>query len=193
MVGQHVIGPDGQDYSGKPDKAQCFYLVDVLLRGAGAKSANDMEHVDGSQKQDYKWSAIEINDLKNVKPGDVLQFRDYDIEIDTKRTTKSPNSVTTGGEKTPQKRGPQHSAIVLANNGDGTLMIAEQHVIDHSTGEESTTVRKNTLYLQNTTKPPRRTATGATITEETDTIIIKGGKIWAYRPQRKGNKDEWLP
>lgn len=193
MVGKSVVGPTGQPFSDTPDDAQCFYLVDVLLKRAGAFSANDIDPVTGKQNQDYQWSKIQV-DLADVKPGDLLQFRDHETEIETatKTTKKSGGKLFTPSTPESHKRGPQHSAIVLKNNGDGTLEIAEQHVLEPGTKKESTTVRKNTLYTRDV---PATTTTrhegGDTI--ETTTTITVSGKIWAYRPQKFGDGRSRLP
>ena len=196
MVGQHVVGPIGEDYSKKPDDAECFYMVDSLLR-AGAKSRADFGKI--TKDADYQWSAKKI-DLNDVKPGDVLQSRNQKIAITTaiiiKKTCPDGHVVTThGGDTKTLSRGfPNHASVVLSNDGDGKFTVAEQHVIDHNTGKESTTVRKNTLYTKDvpattTNKPPRWEKEGSQdvkIEETTTVTITVEGQISAYRPQKKG-------
>ena len=197
MVGKPVVGPNGENYSKHPEDAQCFYMVDKVLKDAGAKSASDFDKITGRTDQNYRWSAVQI-ELKDAKPGDVIQFRNYVIDIHhDKKTTKTgaQNSITKGGDDLPLKR-PQHTAIVLANNGDGTLIVAEQHVLDRDSDPKnpriSTTIRKNKLYTENV---PARTTTdtreegNVTTKEETTETITVTGKVWSYRPQAKDWKE----
>ena len=180
MVGKPVVG-DGE----------CYDLADRVLRSSGAKSAPDFGKVTKSRDQDYKWGTPV--DLKDVKPGDILQFRNHEINIHTvKKTTKTfpggGSSVSKDENTVTLPRG-QHTAIVLANDGDGTMSLAEQHVIDHATGKLSTTIRKNTLYTKDvppTTTTRTRQEGDATVKEETTVTITVSGTIWAYRPQAKG-------
>lgn len=197
MVGKNVVGPKGEDYSKKPQEAECFYMVDVLLRGAGAKSAADIMGIrQVTPKADYEWSDKKV-DLKDVKPGDVLQFKDHKIIIETSTKTKRtyPDGHATieeGGRSETLPRG-HHTAVVLKNNGDKTMDVAEQHVLDHSTNKETTTVRRNKVYTQSvsaTTQPKKtrfeKTKEGDVKVEETTTVTITvTGNISAYRPQAK--------
>jgi hypothetical protein len=195
MVGNNVVGPKGEDYSKKPKDAECFYLVDFLLRDAGAKSAADIMGVKKvTAKADYEWSHKDI-DLKDVKPGDVLQFKDHKIIIETntktKRTYPDGHSTIEEGERPTPETLPRghHTAVVLKNNGDGTMDVAEQHVVDHNTNNETTTVRRNKVYTQSvpaTTRPKKTRFEGDVKVEETTTVTITvTGKISAYRPEAK--------
>jgi len=177
LVGKPVVG-DGE----------CYDLADQVLRNSGAKSAPDFGKVTKSRDQDYKWGTP--TDLKDVKPGDILQFRNHEIQIQTvKKTTRTfpggGSSVTKEENTVPLERG-QHTAVVLSNDGDGTMRVVEQHVLDHRTGKLSTTVRENTLYTREF--PPTTTTRtlqegNVIIKEETTVIIIVTGIIYAYRPQ----------
>ncbi len=187
------VKANAADLVGKPvvGKGECYDFADKVLRKASAKSAPDFGKVTMSRKDDYKWGAP-IADLKDVKPGDVLQFRDHEIKIVTvkkiKKTFADGHSVKSGETDTlPLERG-QHTAVVLSNNGDGTMIVAEQHVLDHDTGKLSHTVRQNTLYTQDVPAKTKKTVTekgGITIEEETTVTISVKGTIWAYRPEEK--------
>ena len=188
------VATEAAGWVGKPvvGTGECYDFADAVLKAANAKSAPDFCKVTKSPSQDYKWG--KPIDLKDVKPGDVLQFRDHKIVIDKKiKTTKTfpdgHKEVSYGGSKQELKRG-QHTAVVLANHDDGTMDVAEQHVLDHKTGELSTTVRQNKLNTKDvaaTTLPVKVTHQGSVKieVEETDTISVTG-KIQAYRPQQKG-------
>lgn len=183
LVGRHIVG-----------SGECYDLADQVLRKAGAKSAPDFEKVTKSRDQDYKWGTPIA--VKDAKPGDILQFRDHQVTMDvTKKITKTypdGHSVKSSSkESTTYNRSPQHTSVVLSNDGNGRMTVAEQHVLDHDTGKLSTTVRRNDLYTQDvpaSTTTKTRMEGDVTIKEETTTTISVSGKIMAYRPQPKDDK-----
>jgi len=181
------------DLVGKPvvGTGECYDFADKVLRGSSAKSAPDFGKVTTSRKDNYKWGAP-VDDLKDVKPGDVLQFRDHQIEIVTVKKVKKifadGHSTKSGETDTQTLNRGQHTAVVLSNDGDGILTVAEQHVLDHNTGKLSKTVRQNKLYTQDVPAKTKKTVTekgGVTIEEETTVTITVTGTIWAYRPEEK--------
>jgi hypothetical protein len=129
--------PDGQNALGakvvayarahlhkKVGDGECFALADKALRHAGAKSASDYGEI--TDDADYVWG--DPVDLKDVAPGDVIQFRDFDVDTRVDTTKELPG----GGEETAWKerhatRG-HHTAIVEQNLGNGKIIILEQHV-----------------------------------------------------------------
>jgi hypothetical protein len=188
------VEKEAAEYVGKPvvGRGECYDLADAVLKNTGAKSAPDFDKITGARNQDYKWGAK--IDLKDVKPGDVLQFRDQHIKIETTKVVKRDGVVI---EKSPRPsveehhRGPQHTSIVLSKNGDGTMTVAEQHVIDPKHPDQlSDTVRKNKLYTESSTHTESKTRNegGHEIVEETTTKITVTGKTYAYRPQGEGQK-----
>jgi len=155
MVGTPTVG-----------RKECFDLLDVILRKLGGKSANDFEHVTGGKDQDYKWGEP-VTNLAEVRPGDLIQFRNFETTYTPDRSDRPPYTSI---------RGPQHSSIVLGKNADGSLDIAEQHVIDHVTNKVSEVILRNRLdYIP--TK--RKMADGSTVT------ITVSGTIWFYHPVAK--------
>ena len=71
---------------------------------------------------DYRWGTP-VADLKLVRPGDILQFRDHEVEITTETTTRETFVDGSWDEKTAtktrtQKRG-HHTAIVSESDGPG--------------------------------------------------------------------------
>jgi hypothetical protein len=188
------VKANAADLVGKPvvGSGECYDLADKVLRNASAKSAPDFGKVTKSRNDNHKWGAP-VADLKDVKPGDVLQFRDHVIEIKTVKNTKKtyPDGHTVksvgGGDTETLNRG-QHTAVVLSNDGDGILTVAEQHVLDHGTGKLSTTVRQNKLYTQDVPAKKKTKVTekgGVTTEEETTVTVTVKGTIWAYRPEEK--------
>jgi hypothetical protein len=186
------VATNAARWVGKPvvGSGECYDYADQVLKDADAKSAPDFGKVTKSEKDNYKWGTP--IGLKDVKPGDILQFRDHKVVIETKKkvtkTFPDGHKVTTEEKSSQELKRGQHTAVVLANNGDGTMTVAEQHVLDHSTGKLSTTVRKNTLNTQDVpaTKKTKTTHQGnVKIEEETTVTISVKGNIWPYRPQQK--------
>jgi hypothetical protein len=146
------------DHNGKPpDKSDpefpaCANFVWAALEKIGAKTTADFNVVDPPglppdkpSMTDYKWGdpvltfhpkVSPISDLSAVQPGDVLQFRN-----------PTPGIV-------------QHSAIVLANLGNGRLLVAQQN-----------------FNLQTWV-----TADPTLDVHDFNTFTNKDGTVWVYRP-----------
>lgn len=136
---------------------ECFELVDKALRKAGAKSAADFGEV--KPDIDYIWgTAVAVSD---VKPGDVIQFRDYVAEVERDNPKETD---------TKKHARPHHSAIVKSVGSDGAIVVWEQNAPD-----EKDPVRANTLWLKDST-----TKTG----DETVTVKVSG-KFKIYRPEKR--------
>jgi hypothetical protein len=103
---------------------ECFDLVDQALRNAGAKSAADFGTV--TPNADYVWGSSV--GLANVRPGDIIQFRNYRYD----RTIETD----TGTDTDFQER-PHHTAIVDRIDGGGAITVLEQNVPDGSPGQRS--------------------------------------------------------
>ncbi len=176
LVGQRVIG-DGE----------CYAMVDIMLTEGGAKTAHDFGKI--TTTADYKWG--KLIPLSAVQPGDVLQFRDHVIVLTTKISIKGTQTdgrlFTQPGAVTETLKRGHHTSVVLAVNPDGSLEVAEQHVLDHTTDKLSTTIRKNTLYIKDgtSTNTIKTTKDGAKV-EITTTMSWKvKGTIWPYQPLEK--------
>ena len=89
----------------------CFALVDQMLRSLGAKTAADFDDV--TPTSDYIWG--EPVELKSVKPGHILQFRNHTIEVRTETLGKLKWEVRS---ETSYKR-PHHTAVVVEVQEDG--------------------------------------------------------------------------
>jgi cell wall-associated NlpC family hydrolase len=181
LVGKKVVGT-----------GECYDLADAVLQKAGAKSAPDFQKVTKKPDQDYKWGT-EISP-KDAKPGDILQFRNH--KIVEEKSTKITRTYPDGHKDVSYKKGSeehhrgQHTSVVLANDGDGKMSVAEQHVLDPSTGKLSGTVRRNDLYTKDRSWTSSKTHMEGKVEvkEETTTNIKVSGTIHAYRPQAKDGK-----
>lgn len=174
-------------------RGECFDFADKVLRDAHSKSAADFQKITGKRDQDYKWGTP--IDMKDAKPGDIIQFRDHHVNIETvTRITKTypdgHKEKIVKKESESYNRAPQHTSVVLANQGDGKMTVAEQHVIDRDTGQRSHTVHKNDLYTQNSTKTTttKRMEGDVKVEEEKTVTVTVTGKAWAYHPQPKDDK-----
>ena len=64
---------------------ECFTLADQALRQADAKSASDYGEI--TSNADYRWGNA-VN-LRELIPGDIVQFRDYEVVITTETITRT--------------------------------------------------------------------------------------------------------
>ena len=140
---------------------QCFTLADDALKKAGAKSAADFGKV--TDDADYVWgTAVKLSD---VKPGDLIQFRDYQYV----RTIRTDNPDGSWSEKDDKKGRPHHTAIVEQVNGDGSLVVLEQNA------PKGDPVARTTLFFKS----------GTTDSDNTKTTIKVTGAFRFYRPQAR--------
>lgn len=152
-IADQIVSYARQRLGERVGDGECFTLVDRALRAAGAKSAADYGEV--TPDADYVWgSAVNISDLR---PGDVIQFRDYHYER-TVETSDSEGTTTT----TESQDRPHHTAIVEAVDGNAV-----------------------TVYEQNA--PQGAPVTRATLhfgeDDDTTTTITVSGSWWFYRAQ----------
>jgi hypothetical protein len=140
---------------------ECFTLADRALRGAGARSARDFGDV--SPNVDYVWgNSVNLSDLR---PGDVIQFRDYRFDREVV-THNSDGSTTTTNDF--QER-PHHTAIVESVGSNGAVTVLEQNSPDGSP------VVRNQLFFSNGTRESGGQSTKITVQ----------GTFWFYRPQAR--------
>ncbi|MBT9584094.1 CHAP domain-containing protein [bacterium] len=148
-----------QDKKGTVDgNGECFTLADEALKQNGMKSASDYGRV--TPNADYKWGKpVPLNESK---PGDVLQFRNYE---NTTRDTKADGSWN---EETNSR--PHHTAIVVSNDGKGNITVLEQNA------PEGSPVTERVLHFGNGTA---KNEDGSSQAQKTK------GVIKAYHPEPK--------
>jgi len=98
---------------------QCSALASAALASVGAKTTDDFGVVgpDGN----YVWGTP-VARLADVRPGDILQFRNVKITNTTiQRTSRGVFSYTSSYSY------PHHTAIVASNDGKGKLTTLEQN------------------------------------------------------------------
>jgi hypothetical protein len=151
-AGHHAInGHDGYE---------CTSLVEAALDFAHAKSFGDFKQPDS---EDYIWGSP-IDDLDDLKPGDILQFRDYTSNIRTDSDDGSWRTNTLGRD--------HHSAIVTKIIHKGVAV----EVLEQNVDPDHRKIFTNTIYLKNTIFHANKSSV---------THVTVDGKIWAYRPQAK--------
>jgi hypothetical protein len=157
-IGDQVVGYARRQSGSRVGKGQCFDLADTALRGAKAKSAADYGKV--SPNADYTWGTPVT--LAGLRPGDVIQFRNYTYESVV--VTKTSKATTT--DELAQDR-PHHTAIVESVGENGAVTVFEQNA------PEGTGVTQTVLYFKDST-----TTSG----NKTTTIKVKG-TFWFFRPE----------
>jgi hypothetical protein len=113
----------GKAVDGGKDKGgiDCFALVDELLKSADAKRPKDFGDV--TPNSDYVWG--DPVELDNLKPGDILQFRDHFVTI---RTLKLGEVKWEEASIEGPARRPHHTAVVVEVQKDGSVSVVEQNV-----------------------------------------------------------------
>ena len=148
----------------KDGDGECTTLVEDALEKGKAKGVRAFGKV--GPDTDYKWGTPVS--LPHVRPGDVIQFRDYVLVVTIVTETRTGNVIHTREEEDEQTR-PHHTALVEKVMGDGGLTVLEQNV---PPGEG---VTRRTLYFKSHTK----TSHGKT------TTVKVQGRFWFYRPQSR--------
>ena len=168
---------------------ECFDLADKALRDAGAKSAADFGTI--TADANYQWGTAV--DLASVQAGDILQFRNYAVNITI--VTKTKKKLLKGGEESEDDTDnpgteyydrPHHTAIVAAKVGATALRVFEQNAPPRggSIPERLNRLREIDIKSSSSTVAINRQETDGVVTGETKTKITVTGTIWAYRPKQ---------
>ena len=169
----------------KVDAGECWDLANRALIKAGANTSSDLGPTGADD--DYIWGTQV--DSKDAIPGDILQYRDYEMTTTTSTdVTFSDDSGWTDAQTASIGR-PHHTAIVSRNPGAGALTVLEQNYLGNKEKVKSTAIRwKDAPTKQTTTKKMmKRKDNGKT---ELATVIVTvevtvSGTIKAYRPIKK--------
>lgn len=157
-LADQILSFPTQRLGNRVGNGECFTLVDEALKGAGARSAADFGKV--TPNASYVWGTS--IGLSEVKPGDVIQFRNY-------RFDRKVESKTAVDEDFQERGTPNHTAIVESVDADGAITVLEQNAPDGSP------VARAQLFFRD-----RSTASGGVTT----TIKVKGSFKF-YRPQAR--------
>jgi hypothetical protein len=157
-LGEGVVSYASRHLGHHVPNGQCFALADAALREVGARSAADYGEIlpDG----DYIWG-VEVS-LANLRPGDIVQFRDYRCTVTTVTRT---DSATDTDEQVQERR--HHTAIVERVGSEGDVTVLEQN-----SPSGSPVVRMPLFFRSGRTESGGRTTT-----------VAVNGTLWFYRPQ----------
>lgn len=160
-LGERILSFARQRRGERHGNGECFTLADGALRHAGAKSAADFGQV--TPDADYVWgTAVQRTE---VRPGDVIQLRNYHITVNS--TTEHPDGSSE--TETLEEERPHHTAIVESVGANGRVTVLEQNV------PEGQGVTRNVIYLTSSSTSSGRTSTQVTVS----------GTFWFYRPQAR--------
>ena len=95
-------------------EARCSELADMALVASGARSFTDF--TPPGSDEDYVWGTPV--DVKDARPGDVVQFKDVEIATTT---------TTSGGHYHERYEAARQTAVVDENDG-GAMVVFEQNV-----------------------------------------------------------------
>lgn len=170
----------------KVGRGLCWDLGELALSHNGAQTSNDLGPV--GDDTDYIWG--EPISVKDVKPGDLLQFRDHVVTTITEtKYTFHDKSKQLKTVKTTANRG-HHTVIVRGMlDANGAVKILEQHVKPKGDIVQKMHVNTRdvpaivTKSLESRMNPTTKKIEAVEVTK-TVKIIVKG-TIWAYRPKPK--------
>jgi len=166
-----------QNYGKRVGDGSCWSLAAKAYESAGAKMfppyGKDVDHVWGDRIATFTPGSTP--DLRDLKPGDVLQFRNVQILQEIPPGGKFPR----GGWHTLNYR--HHTAVVVGVDVDRiTIEIFEQHTSPEGGGPVRPFVTRRTLDLRSYEKEFR-----SGNTKESKQFGMVSGTIWAYHPVPK--------
>lgn len=188
-TGQKIVTYAAGENGKTVGSGECWELANAALGKAGGQSSADLGPM--GDDADYVWGDPVAN-LKDVLPGDILQFRDY--VITTRVTTEA--SWADGAEWSETHENelsrPHHTAIVATNNGNGVLTIYEQNiepsgrVVQLHTLNTTDVIPVTKKLKKKVKRPvaPRKDLVEMADVVETTSLEVTG-TIWAYRPKLK--------
>jgi len=170
VLGARVLGFARARQGTQVGDGECTTLVQQALLGAGARTTDAFNAV--TPDGDYVWGTRVA--LANVKPGDILQFRNYRV---VRHVLTEQRMV--GGEVSPMQsedfeERDHHTAIVEQSFG-ATLSVLEQNV-----DPGGRVVQRGRVETASRTYTQTDPATGDQVT----TTVEVEGEVMAYRPQK---------
>jgi hypothetical protein len=115
-----VVWAQGQ--LGKKVGAGEWDLGESALKQAGAQTSNDLGPV--GDDTDYIWG--DQIDMKDVQPGDIIQFRDHDVTTTTETEYTFSDGTSINDTKSSVAQRGHHTAIVNGKlDANGSLKTLE--------------------------------------------------------------------
>ena len=147
---------------------QCYDLADLALRQAGARSAPAYGAI--TPDSDYVWG--EPVALHDVRPGDIVQFRDFNV-VRTVTTNVQLDAGATGSTQREDLSFRAHHTAIVEAAGGGMLTVLEQNAPPRGLAVQASQVPV-VSQVQQAPEPD-----GMAVTR-----IQVAGEIRAYRPQK---------
>jgi hypothetical protein len=188
-TGQKIVTYAAGERGKTVGSGECWELANAALGKAGGQSSADFGPTDDDA--DYVWGDPVAN-LKDVLPGDILQFRDYVITVTVTTEASWNDGAEWSDTQVKEVSRPHHTAIVSANQGNGVLTIYEQNVEPlgrvvqlHTlnTADIAPATKKLKKKVKRPVAPRKGLLEMADVVETTSLEV--SGKIWAYRPKLK--------
>jgi len=162
---------------------ECWDLANSALLKAGAGTSSNFGPT--GPDDDYVWG--DEVDLKDTLPGDVLQYRDFEMTTTTSTDVTFADGSGYVDEPSVTVGHPHHTSIVSQNAGNGVLTVLEQNHLGNHEKVRSSTLRWKDAPTRTTTskKSMKRQDNGKT---ELATVVVTvtvsvTGTLKAYRPK----------
>jgi hypothetical protein len=170
----------------KVGKGECWDLAELALQQAGAQGSAEQGPM--GDDADYVWG--DRVELTEVRPGDILQFRDYTVTTRTETHVEFDDGSSSESWKEQKAKRGHHTAVVDHVVDSQTLRVVEQHVkplgekvqlheLPTTSKRSTATSYKTTQDLSGKKKPGKVTVT---------TIVTVTGRVTAYRPKPKAKQ-----
>jgi hypothetical protein len=157
---------------------ECWDLADRALKNSGANSSTTT-----GKNDDYVWGTTVTS--TQVTPGDILQFRNYNVTTTTITKVTFDDDSGWDDTKTSTESRPHHTAVVSRALSPFALEILEQNV-----PPAGKTVQRHVLAIKgaSSTTTDRKTMKDSTgklrpAKVETTVKIEISGRLWIYRPK----------
>ena len=125
---------------------------------------------------DYVWGD-EVSDLKDVQPGDILQFRDFTVTTTVETETIYADGSSDIATQEKHFTRPHHTAVVSEVKSGGMLKVLEQNVAPGGKKVQSNTLNTKDVPAGSTHVKGKNKVT-------VTTTVTVSGTIWAYRPKK---------
>jgi hypothetical protein len=170
-LGARIVAFAQQRRGQSVSTGECAALADAALQNAGARDAASYGEI--TEDADYVWGRNVA--LKDARPGDILQFRNYSVTTTVQTTWQFPDGHTETAQNWLVSQRPHHTAIVERNLGT-SLAVLEQNAPPAGRAVQELALPVTSMRYTNTTND----GVPATVL----TTVQVDGEIRVYRPQR---------
>ena len=164
---------------------ECWDLANSALGQSGAQTSNDLGPT--GPDDDYIWGTVV--DAKDALPGDVIQYRDWEMTTSTTTEVTFADDSGTWDAPTQTVGHAHHTSIVAANPGNGALTVLEQNHLGNHERVRQGSIRWTDAPTRTTTtqKMVKRKDNGKTemATVRVTVEITVTGNLTVYRPVKK--------